>query len=234
MHRGIHLELQSSRLVRQRHSGSFSSLPIPAFMLNPSDPTTSQRQTVRKHFRRLRNALSPAQQRHAAFELTRTLERSGLLLRHKHVALYLANDGEISPQRVINRLLARRVRCYLPVLHPVYPGRLQFCRITVETRYRANRYGIAEPCWPQRNLIPPGLLSLVLLPLVAFDASGNRMGMGGGYYDRSFAFKRRWRAATPVMIGLAHECQKAESLHTQSWDLPLDGIITDQRFYRCR
>lgn len=182
----------------------------------------------------MRNSLSRAQQQRASTELARTLERSALLLRHKHVALYLANDGEINPQLVMKRLLMRGVHCYLPVLHPVYPGRLQFCRITADTRYLANRYGIAEPCWPQRRLMSAGFLSLVLLPLVAFDASGNRMGMGGGYYDRSFAFKRRWGAPTPVLIGLAHECQKAESLHAQHWDLPLNGIITDKRFYRCR
>lgn len=198
------------------------------------NPPASNRQAVRKHFRRLRNSLSRAQQQHAATALARTLERSALLLRHKHVALYLANDGEINPKLVMKRLLTRGVHCYLPVLHPMYPGRLQFCRITPDTRYRPNRYGIAEPFWPQRRLMHPEFLSLVLLPLVAFDASGNRMGMGGGYYDRSFAFKRRRGTSTPIMIGLAHECQKAESLHTECWDLPLDGIMTDQRFYRCR
>jgi 5-formyltetrahydrofolate cyclo-ligase len=202
--------------------------------LTRSNQTSTQRQAVRQHFRRLRNSLSRSQQKNAARDLVRTLERSGLLLRHQHVALYLANDGEINPAHVLQRLLKRGVHCYLPVLHPLYRGRLHFSRVTPDTGYRANRYGIAEPCLSQRQLMNPAFLSLVLLPLVAFDERGNRMGMGGGYYDRSFAFKHRGSAPTPVMIGLAHECQKAAALQTESWDLPLDGIVTDRRFYRCR
>ena len=77
----------------------------------------------------------------------------------------------------------------------------------------------------------PSLLSLVLLPLVAFDAKGNRMGMGGGYYDRAFEFKQKTLSYLPRLIGLAHELQKKEQLPTESWDIPLFAIFTDKKIY---
>jgi 5-formyltetrahydrofolate cyclo-ligase len=73
---------------------------------------------------------------------------------------------------------------------------------------------------------------VVLLPLVAFDAGCNRLGMGKGYYDRSFAFRRYGNSSRPRLLGLAHECQKAEQVAMEAWDIPLDGIITDRQWYR--
>ena len=79
---------------------------------------------------------------------------------------------------------------------------------------------------------PPWALDLVLLPLVAFDANGNRMGMGGGYYDRTFSFKSRGQSIPgPKLIGLAHELQRVDRLPVENWDIPLAGIISDQASY---
>jgi 5-formyltetrahydrofolate cyclo-ligase len=71
-----------------------------------------------------------------------------------------------------------------------------------------------------------------MLPLVGFDASGNRMGMGGGYYDRTFSFKSLKKGLRgPTLIGLAHEIQRVEELPVESWDIPLTAIVTDQKSY---
>src|SRR5690606_40461575 len=65
------------------------------------------------------------------------------------------------------------------------------------------------------------------LPLVAFDARGNRLGMGGGFYDRTFARAPRARTLRPRLVGLAHHFQQVASLPAEPWDIPLDAIATD-------
>lgn len=157
------------------------------------------------------------------------MERNRLLFRTRHVALYLANDGEIDPSLLCEILLSRGVKCYLPVLHPFKHNCLLFCEYRVDSKMKLNRYGIAEPDLRYCRTIPAALIGAVLLPLVAFDERGNRMGMGGGYYDRTFAFKRRQNNTLPRLIGLAHACQKVEALPVENWDIPLNAIVTDQQ-----
>ncbi len=95
-----------------------------------------------------------------------------------------------------------------------------------------NIYGIREPKLIPANRRAAWALDLVLLPLVAFDALGNRMGMGGGYYDRTFSFKSLRKGMTgPNLIGLAHEIQRVEKLPIESWDIPLTSIVTDSKSY---
>lgn len=187
------------------------------------------RQSLRHEIRASRRALSESQQVQAGQNLYRQLTRSRLLFRSKHVALYLANDGEIDPAMVCEVLLSRGVKCYLPVLHPFKHNSLLFCEYRDGSKLKVNRYGIAEPDLRYCRTVPASFLSAILLPLVAFDERGNRMGMGGGYYDRTFAFKRRRTTQLPKLIGLAHACQKVEHLPVASWDIPLDAIVTDKQ-----
>ena len=192
---------------------------------------TQDRQSLRKEIRAKRQALSDWQQRRASENLLSQIKLSTHLYRAKHVALYLANDGEISPAPILELLTAVGAKCYLPVLHPMAHNRLLFCEYQTDKQLVKNKYGIAEPSLKNCRLIQPNQLSAVLLPLVAFDPLGNRMGMGGGYYDRTFAFKQNKPKSTPKLIGLAHECQKVERLPTESWDIPLHSIITDKDIY---
>lgn len=94
-----------------------------------------------------------------------------------------------------------------------------------------NRYGIAEPKLDQRLICPVRELDIIGTPLVAFDQSGQRLGMGGGYYDRTLApwFKTQ-QGAMP--IGLAHDCQQVEQLPTASWDIPLRKIVTPSKVWQ--
>ena len=97
-----------------------------------------------------------------------------------------------------------------------------------------NRYGIPEPAHPNKaRNFPLRSLDLVLMPLVGFDTQGNRLGMGGGYYDRSFAFLHRhshWRK--PHLMGTAYEFQRLSKLDAQPWDVPLDAIVTEANLYK--
>lgn len=132
---------------------------------------------------------------------------------------------DLSP--LISRLWSMGKRTYLPGLHGQELWFLPYTRYTPLCR---NRFGIPEPDAPPRSRCLRQALDLVLMPLVAFDESGNRLGMGGGYYDRTFAYllnRRRWRR--PMLLGVAYEFQCVESLPTRHWDVPLDGVVTDKR-----
>jgi 5-formyltetrahydrofolate cyclo-ligase len=194
--------------------------------MNPSSP---ERRQLRLRMRRRRRALSPQQQRLAAQQLCRRLRSQPLFLRARHIALYLTNDGEIDPVELLR--LAERLgkHCYLPVLRP--GQRLGFKRYRSGDALRRNRFGIPEPC--RRGRRHSRGLDLVLLPLVAFDAEGGRLGMGGGFYDRTFAWIRQQpQLRAPALVGLAHHFQQVEHLLTASWDIPLQGIATDHGFIR--
>lgn len=191
--------------------------------------TPSRRKALRKELRSARRALTPAQQHRASRQLFRQLAQHPLFIRSRHIAFYLANDGEIDPVLLFRH--ARRLGkiCYLPVVSG-WPGTsMKFQRVHRQQRWIRNRFGIAEPQAKGNHQTAPWRLHLVLMPLVGFDAHGNRLGMGGGFYDRTFAYRRRRRQwLTPRLLGLAHDCQKVEALPVASWDIPLDGIATDE------
>jgi len=191
-----------------------------------------KKKTLRTKVRAQRRALSPIQQKTASALLHKHLERSLILLRTTHIALYLGTDGEICPKALISHYLKRKKKLYLPIVHPIKKNHLVFCPITAKTKLKKNNFGILEPDFRSNSCMLPSLLSMVLLPLVAFDAKGNRMGMGGGYYDRAFEFKQKTSRNSPILVGLAHELQKQEQLTTEPWDIPLFAIFTDQQIYR--
>lgn len=190
----------------------------------------SSKSTLRKTLRQCRRALGAAQQKAAARRLYRRLVTTSLFRFSRRIAFTMAADGEIDPALLLAAAQVRGKECYLPVLNPIDPPRLRFKRWQRGDKLRSNRYGIAEP--RHGRYCPPRALSLVLMPLVGFDANGNRLGMGKGYYDRTFAFRRRSVAARPLLLGLAHECQRVDRLQAEAWDLPLDGVVTDGAWYR--
>ena len=178
--------------------------------------------------RQQRRHLSPQQQRSAALSLDRLIGCHPLFLRSRHIAFYLPNDGEIDVTPLLQRALAMGKQCYLPVLSPLYHNRLWFAPYHHCAPLVANRFGIPEPQCNWRDTRRVWTLDLVLTPLVAFDAAGNRLGMGGGYYDRTLSYlarRQHWRK--PRLIGTAYSFQEVEALPHQSWDVPLEGIATE-------
>jgi 5-formyltetrahydrofolate cyclo-ligase len=190
-----------------------------------SDVQSSKRQ-LRQLLRARRRVLRAGGQRRAAFKLAQRAQRQAWYIRARSLAVYMAADGEIDPRVLMRCALAQGKRVYLPQLHK--GNRLVFAEYRAGMRLRRNRFGIAEP--PLRRQVSLLDLDVVLLPLVAFDRHGNRLGMGGGFYDRTFARRQRIyasRANAPRLIGLAHGFQKVENLASQSWDVPLSGVLTD-------
>jgi 5-formyltetrahydrofolate cyclo-ligase len=119
--------------------------------------------------------------------------------------------------------------CFLPILHPLKKNRLWFIEYTPDTHLAPNRFGILEPTRAGKGLVPAWSLDLVLMPVVAFDCKANRLGMGLGYYDMTFKLHQRHAFSPPVLLGLAYEFQCVAKLPVDSWDVPLDGIVTEKR-----
>lgn len=193
---------------------------------------TAKRQ-LRRELRSRRQQLSPQQQKYAARRLARHLCRHPWLVSASHIALYLANDGELDPQPLLHRLWLMGKRVYLPVLHPLSPRKLWFARYMPNTPLKPNRFGIPEPESRRAQRLSAVHLQLVLLPLVGFDRRGGRLGMGGGFYDATFAFKRRQPGRGPRLLGLAHSCQEAPDLPTAGWDIPLAAVATEKELILC-
>lgn len=192
-----------------------------------------KRQQIRQQMREQRRTLNEAEQQHRALQLSANLVQSRLFNNSQHIALYLSNDGEIDPCWLIEAAWQRGKQCYLPVLGLRPGNRLWFIPYHPETKLINNRFGIPEPVHARRQrMLKPQSLDLILMPLVAFDQHGNRLGMGGGFYDRTLSFLRyrhSWRK--PRLIGLAYEFQRVDQLPQQSWDIPLDAIATEDKTY---
>ncbi|MEN9465147.1 MAG: hypothetical protein RL217_1328 [Pseudomonadota bacterium] len=186
--------------------------------------------SIRKEVRQKRRGLSSSEKNIAEKKLLRSLRQSQTFQAAQHVAIYHTHDGEISTELLVKDLLKRKKTLYLPVLHPFKKGHLGFVRFDKNTRMIKNRFGILEPVFRLENSINPAFLNWVCMPLVAFDAQGNRLGMGGGFYDRTFSFVRH-REVKPKLIGLAYELQKYPKLPTETWDIPLAAIATDKKLY---
>ncbi|OHC14156.1 MAG: 5-formyltetrahydrofolate cyclo-ligase [Pseudomonadales bacterium GWC2_63_15] len=190
------------------------------------------RPALRRKLRHARRQLTPAQQRLAARRLYRQLVQHPLFRRAQHIALYLPNDGEIDPRLLLQAAQRRGKATYLPVLNPWPRTRMVFQRIEPGEQLRRNRFGILEPVIRTARQRRVWALDLLLMPLVGFDGKGGRLGMGGGFYDRSLAYRAmRKKSHKPTLLGLAHECQRVDRLPLESWDVALQATVTDQGWY---
>ncbi|MGF6091420.1 5-formyltetrahydrofolate cyclo-ligase [Pseudomonas sp. 18173] len=197
-----------------------------------TEPALLPRPQLRRMLRKARRALTPSQQRQAACGLYKQLAQQPLFRRARHISLYLPTDGEIDPRLLLRAAQRRGKATYLPVLSAWPRTKMVFQRIRPGEKLKPNRFRILEPRANLARQRKVWALDLVLLPLVGFDDVGGRLGMGGGFYDRSLAYLARrqdWRK--PTLLGLAHECQKVERLAQASWDVPLQGTVTDKAWY---
>jgi 5-formyltetrahydrofolate cyclo-ligase len=150
----------------------------------------------------------------------------------RRIAAYWAQDGEVDTAVIWQRAWSLGKQIFLPVLSSEPQGPMLFALFQADTALAPNRFGIPEPRTPTAQCLSGQQLDLVLTPLVAFAENGRRLGMGGGFYDRAFAFRRGSApACKPHLLGLAFELQKVECLPSRPWDVPLDGIVTESAFY---
>lgn len=189
-------------------------------MLYTSLSPYEQRQQLRQSMKIKRLALSDAQQQFAANAILPHILALVEQYQAQHIAFYQAFQGEISPQPAIEKLLERGKNIYLPVLHPFSDHQLLFIAYHSPKDLCLNRFGILEPRLDVRKVQPLMQLDMLFLPLVACDKQGNRLGMGGGFYDRTLA-----QIPNVVSVGLAHRCQQVDQLPLESWDMPLQHLL---------
>jgi 5-formyltetrahydrofolate cyclo-ligase len=193
--------------------------------------STAQRRELRQQLAARRRALTPAQRITAAQGLRHSLEQLPEYHTDARVAGYWACDGELPLNLVIPPLAAREQRFLLPLLGE--EGQLRFAPWVAGEPVQPNRYGIPEPVAP-REWFAPFQLDLVLVPLLGFDRHGHRLGYGGGWYDRSFAFlNEQARPTEPLLVGVAYDFQELPAIRPEPWDVPLDFIATDRELIDC-
>jgi 5-formyltetrahydrofolate cyclo-ligase len=198
----------------------------------------ADRADLRSDLRMRRRAIPAAERIAAAERLADRLLALPFLPTAGYVAGYWAMDGEIALHAFQLRM-PRGLHYCLPVLSTGMPSTgmpstdvLRFAPWRPGEPLATNRHGIPEPDVAAGMLLEPQAMALVLVPLVGFDARGNRLGMGGGWYDRSFAFRnesaRRAAAPPPWLVGTAFATQQVDALATESWDVALDAVCTER------
>ena len=183
----------------------------------------SDKKRIGSHLRKKRWALTEKEQAAAAASIARNARQLGPLFKGERILSYSSFAGEVDPGKLVASL---KGEIYLPKICNFRTRHMRFFR--ADKHLRTNWLGISEPSESRPSLLARQF-DAVLLPLLAFDRSGNRVGMGAGFYDRAFAFRQpRTALRKPLLIGLAHHFQELNSINADSWDVPLDVIITDQ------
>lgn len=192
---------------------------------------------TRQQLRQIRQSLPSSQQTQnatKAFAAFKTFIQTQFAQKSK-IALFLAQDGELNTQECIEYLWHDTSHeVYLPVLKTRPNLKMAFALYQPQSKMIKNQFGIEEPKQEHGKHLTGAELDLVMVPLVGFDNQGNRLGMGGGFYDRTFEFKLEQDKANkhikPKLIGWAHECQKVAILPKEKWDVPLNGVITENGY----
>jgi 5-formyltetrahydrofolate cyclo-ligase len=184
--------------------------------------------SVRRALREQRQALDGASRDQVADAVAGLA--TPLLAGAASLAAYVAVQGEVDPAPIVHAAWARGLDVFLP---RVMVGRsMVFAAWHAGAPTVRGHYGVPEPT-AEVAVRPAGRLDVVLVPLVAFDRTGTRLGTGAGFYDRAFAFKHgQPRGSRPLLVGLAYAFQEVPGLERRSWDVPLDYVVTERELIR--
>jgi 5-formyltetrahydrofolate cyclo-ligase len=197
----------------------------------PDSSVADARRSLRASLRSHRRAVTAAGRARAARQVARYAESAFNLRSGQRIGIYAATAEELDTSFLIELALRRGCRVYLPRIDRRARTRVMHFA-PLSARSRVNRFGIIEPEGPRLPSVR--LLDVVFLPLVGFDRHGTRLGMGGGYYDRAFGFRRlrsSWHA--PLLVGIGYASQEVEHITPAAHDVPLDIVITERGVLRC-
>lgn len=188
--------------------------------------------TLRKTLRQQRRRVSTFEQKQSERSVLNRIGKSAAFQHAQKVGLYLHAFGEIHTDLMIKKCFSLGKEVYLPMICNMNQ-KLVWIRVSPKQyfnkRFTHHRLGMKEPIKTRGNNVAQ--LDLLIMPLLACDINGTRMGMGGGYYDRTLA-QTKYK---PLRLGLAHDFQYlTEPLIRRKWDQPLDILITPSKTYRFR
>lgn len=187
------------------------------------------RKNMRSTINQQRNLLTPEEIRSASVGVFDRVLQHPFLQNPRMIGSYMSFGGEIDTLRLNEALLQGNHTVCLPVVNTEHRGEMSFYTYRGQAELVPNRYKILEPVACAENYAAPQVLEVLLVPLVGFNLEGDRLGMGGGYYDRML----KKVSAKTLCIGLAYDFQQIDNLVRQSWDMPLDEIITPRRHIIC-
>ncbi len=171
----------------------------------------------------MRKSLSYVEQRAASSNICNRIQSMELYQQAKRIALYIAVRGEVDLSLLWNTDNDDK-RYFFPTIHASQT--LAFLPVTHQTHFLKNNFGILEPDVPPSHAIDLNDLDIIFMPLVAFDTCGTRIGIGGGYYDRTLANNE-----SASLIGVAYDFQKQDVIQPEPWDIQLDVIVTPSAIY---
>jgi 5-formyltetrahydrofolate cyclo-ligase len=220
------------RVAPSNSSGSMATATAVSADPSGSVSLNESRRLLRAQLRGKRRAVTPAQRAIASRLLARNVDRAFHLRRGKRIAVYASLREEIDTQPLIELAQRRGCRIFLPRINR-RTSHIRFLEVVRNGRQSVNHLGILEPTGSQA--LSARWFHLVLMPLVGFDHRGMRLGMGGGFYDRTFAFRNthtRWRR--PRLVGLAYSFQQLPMIASAAHDVRLDAVVTEKGVVRCR
>ena len=194
------------------------------------NPTT--RQILRSDLQARRLAATPAQRITAAQGLRTTLEQIPEFLTDANIGGYWATTGELPLMALFDGMRQRDQIFHLPVVGPMHS--LQFVAWKIGDEVAPNRYGIPEPVHERSRRVAVDMIDVLLMPLLSFDRKGNRLGFGGGYYDRALEFLRdRDKPSSTLLVGIGYSFQEVEHIDAEAWDVKMDYIATERELISC-
>ncbi|RTE85531.1 MULTISPECIES: 5-formyltetrahydrofolate cyclo-ligase [Gammaproteobacteria] len=197
-----------------------------------SNEVIEARNTLRQQMRATRRHLPTSEQEQASIAVCQQLIDLPEYQQAQSVGAYLAAFGELDIHSLISTSWSQHKNVAVPVIDPQVQGMMEFFELRENSAMQVNQFGLSEPCPTQNSKVAPEHIELLCVPLVAFDTTGQRLGMGGGYYDRLLS---RWQNGTLgnlYPVGIAHDCQFVDSLPSAPWDVPLPMIITPSKTWR--
>ncbi len=189
--------------------------------MNADANVVNNTKDLRKILRQKRKALTAATQQQHSQLIVQHIANSNIFQNAKIIAAYLAFDGEVDIKPLINLAWTYNKTVSLPIVPKSNSQPLTFAIFEADTPTHCDRFGIESPDLSHSSSIEAHQFDMVLTPLVGFDMTGTRMGMGAGFYDRTFA------SHNTQLVGIAHQCQQVEQLTRNVWDIPLNYLATE-------
>lgn len=190
--------------------------------------THQAKQSLRQKIKKLRGNLSTSQRYDASIAVWLRILEQDFFIEAQHIALYMPIQGELDTNPILQTSARLGKNIYLPIVKS-QASTLDFYHYTFKMKMAMNQYGILEPPEEASEYIEPQKLDLVFVPLVAFDVHCRRLGMGKGYYDRTFAFRQH--LSKPMLVGLGYAFQEVPLVPNNETDIALDKVITHQTIF---